>query len=176
MLFKTQPSIVDLSNYRLLSKPSLFAYRSSFSYHRRRRLLGSGICRRSRRRITPSVRKEMLLGPSIDGDSRPISLRVRRAIQSIREIVGDHSESDIYQALRESDMDPNETAQKLLNQGKLFLCLAYVGASVTRDLELGLVLYLMLVLFAVFLFLNCCFLDVLMICSMVFALFLIFNW
>ncbi|KAM0952867.1 putative GBF-interacting protein [Dioscorea sansibarensis] len=58
----------------------------------------------------------MVLGPSLDGDSRPISLRVRRTIQSIREIVGDHSEADIYQALRESNMDPNETAQKLLNQ------------------------------------------------------------
>lgn len=38
-------------------------------------------------------------------------------IQSIKEVVGGHSEDDIYDALRESNMDPNETAQKLLNQG-----------------------------------------------------------
>jgi hypothetical protein len=38
-------------------------------------------------------------------------------IQSIKEVFGDHSDADIFDALRESNMDPNETAQKLLNQG-----------------------------------------------------------
>ncbi|KAI4976342.1 hypothetical protein ZWY2020_049949 [Hordeum vulgare] len=37
-------------------------------------------------------------------------------VQSIKEVVGGHSEADILDALRESNMDPNETAQKLLNQ------------------------------------------------------------
>ncbi|XP_059456437.1 GBF-interacting protein 1-like [Corylus avellana] len=50
------------------------------------------------------------------GETQILSARVRRTIQSIKEIVGNHSESDIYAALKETDMDPNETAQKLLNQ------------------------------------------------------------
>ncbi|KAJ0987330.1 hypothetical protein J5N97_005686 [Dioscorea zingiberensis] len=58
----------------------------------------------------------MVLGPRSDGENRAISFRVRSTIQTIREIVRDHSEADIYAALRESNMDPNETAQKLLNQ------------------------------------------------------------
>ncbi|CAJ2663501.1 unnamed protein product [Trifolium pratense] len=45
-----------------------------------------------------------------------LSAKVRKTIQSIKEIVGDHSEADIYVALRETNMDPNETTQKLLNQ------------------------------------------------------------
>ncbi|KAK9131341.1 hypothetical protein Sjap_011828 [Stephania japonica] len=45
-----------------------------------------------------------------------MSARVRKTIQSLKEIVGNHSEADIYAALKESNMDPNETAQKLLNQ------------------------------------------------------------
>lgn len=46
-----------------------------------------------------------------------LSARVRKTIQSIKEIVGNHSDADIYVALKETNMDPNETAQKLLNQG-----------------------------------------------------------
>lgn len=45
-----------------------------------------------------------------------IPVRIRKTIQSLREIVGDHSDADIYAALKESNMDPNEAAQKLLNQ------------------------------------------------------------
>ncbi|CAL1399680.1 unnamed protein product [Linum trigynum] len=45
-----------------------------------------------------------------------MSARVRKTIQSIKEIVGNFSDADIYMALKESNMDPNETAQKLLNQ------------------------------------------------------------
>ncbi|XP_027334815.1 uncharacterized protein LOC113849251 isoform X2 [Abrus precatorius] len=45
-----------------------------------------------------------------------LSARVRKTIQSIKEIVGNHSDADIYVALKETNMDPNETAQKLLNQ------------------------------------------------------------
>ncbi|XP_057982601.1 GBF-interacting protein 1-like isoform X2 [Malania oleifera] len=39
---------------------------------------------------------------------------VRRTIQDIKEISGDHSDEDIYAMLKECNMDPNETAQKLL--------------------------------------------------------------
>ncbi|TKY64289.1 dentin sialophosphoprotein isoform X1 [Spatholobus suberectus] len=45
-----------------------------------------------------------------------LSAGVRKTIQSIKEIVGNHSDADIYVALKETNMDPNETAQKLLNQ------------------------------------------------------------
>ncbi|KAE8696373.1 Detected protein of unknown function [Hibiscus syriacus] len=45
-----------------------------------------------------------------------ISARVSKTIQSIKEIVGNHSDDDIYVALKEANMDPNETAQKLLHQ------------------------------------------------------------
>ncbi|KAJ1407121.1 UBA-like superfamily [Sesbania bispinosa] len=45
-----------------------------------------------------------------------LSARVRKTIQSIKEIVGNHSDADIYVALKETNMDPNETAQKLLHQ------------------------------------------------------------
>lgn len=41
---------------------------------------------------------------------------IQSAIQSIKEVVVGHSDADILDTLRESNMDPNETAQKLLNQ------------------------------------------------------------
>ncbi|KAL5128952.1 GBF-interacting protein 1 [Glycine soja] len=41
---------------------------------------------------------------------------VRRTIQNIKEITGNHSEEDIYAMLKECSMDPNETTQKLLLQ------------------------------------------------------------
>lgn len=53
---------------------------------------------------------------------------VQSTIQSIKEVVGGHSDADIYAALRESNMDPNETAQKLLNQG-LRLSSHLIGSS-----------------------------------------------
>ncbi|KAJ6415852.1 hypothetical protein OIU84_004609 [Salix udensis] len=45
-----------------------------------------------------------------------LSARVRKTIQSIKEILGNFSDADIYMVLKENNMDPNETAQKLLNQ------------------------------------------------------------
>ncbi|XP_061981930.1 GBF-interacting protein 1-like isoform X2 [Populus nigra] len=45
-----------------------------------------------------------------------LSARVRKIIQSIKEIVGNFSDADIYMVLKETNMDPNETVQKLLNQ------------------------------------------------------------
>ncbi|KAG0463259.1 hypothetical protein HPP92_018746 [Vanilla planifolia] len=54
---------------------------------------------------------------NLDGVAGPfISARVRKTILSIKEIVGNHSDADIYAVLKETNMDPNETAQKLLNQ------------------------------------------------------------
>ncbi|KAL6975508.1 hypothetical protein U1Q18_024304 [Sarracenia purpurea var. burkii] len=41
---------------------------------------------------------------------------VRKTIQNIKEIAGNHSEDEIYAMLKECSMDPNETAQKLLLQ------------------------------------------------------------
>ncbi|GKD93957.1 GBF-interacting protein 1-like protein isoform X4 [Tanacetum coccineum] len=46
---------------------------------------------------------------------------VRKTIQSIKEIVRNHSDADIYNTLKESNMDPNETTQKLLEQGYSFV-------------------------------------------------------
>ncbi|CAL5402619.1 unnamed protein product [Camellia sinensis] len=39
---------------------------------------------------------------------------VRNMIQDIREITGKHSDEDIYTVLKDCNMDPNETAQRLL--------------------------------------------------------------
>ncbi|XP_072978932.1 uncharacterized protein [Typha angustifolia] len=58
----------------------------------------------------------MVAGSRFDGGSQLVSYRIRKTIQSIKEIVGNHSDSDIYAMLKETNMDPNETAQKLLNQ------------------------------------------------------------
>ncbi|XP_022721570.1 uncharacterized protein LOC111279005 isoform X2 [Durio zibethinus] len=55
----------------------------------------------------------MVSGERIEAD---ISSPVKKTIQSIKEIVGNHSDDDIYVALKEANMDPNETAQKLLHQ------------------------------------------------------------
>nr|XP_017179709.2 LOW QUALITY PROTEIN: GBF-interacting protein 1-like [Malus domestica] len=41
---------------------------------------------------------------------------VRKTIQDIKEITGNHSEEEIHAMLKECNMDPNETAQKLLLQ------------------------------------------------------------
>ncbi|KAI3755679.1 hypothetical protein L1987_55485 [Smallanthus sonchifolius] len=41
---------------------------------------------------------------------------VRKTIQNLKEITGNHSDDEIYAMLKECSMDPNETAQKLLLQ------------------------------------------------------------
>ncbi|XP_059640093.1 uncharacterized protein LOC132282435 isoform X2 [Cornus florida] len=58
----------------------------------------------------------MVSGSRIEGGTQILSARVRKTIQSIKEVVSNHSDADIYVALKETNMDPNETAQKLLNQ------------------------------------------------------------
>ncbi|KAL7100182.1 hypothetical protein ACP275_09G131800 [Erythranthe tilingii] len=55
-------------------------------------------------------------GSRTEGGPLVISAGVRRTIQSIKEIVGNHSDADIYAVLQDTNMDPNETAQKMLNQ------------------------------------------------------------
>ncbi|KAJ9176759.1 hypothetical protein P3X46_012039 [Hevea brasiliensis] len=45
-----------------------------------------------------------------------IPSNVRKTIQNIKEITGNHSEEEIYATLKDCSMDPNETAQKLLLQ------------------------------------------------------------
>lgn len=42
---------------------------------------------------------------------------LRRTIQDIKEITGKHSDEDVYAMLKDCNMDPNETAQKLLYLG-----------------------------------------------------------
>ena len=48
---------------------------------------------------------------------------VRKTIQNIKEITGNHSDDEIYAMLKECSMDPNETTQKLLLQGPFFFFL-----------------------------------------------------
>lgn len=49
---------------------------------------------------------------------------MRKTIQNIKEITGNHGEDEIYAMLKECSMDPNETTQKLLSQGS-FLYLSF---------------------------------------------------
>ncbi|KAF3783564.1 GBF-interacting protein 1 [Nymphaea thermarum] len=50
------------------------------------------------------------------GASSSVPASVRKTIQNIKEIAGNHSDDEIYAMLKECSMDPNETAQKLLFQ------------------------------------------------------------
>ncbi|XP_061369660.1 serine/threonine-protein kinase sid1-like, partial [Gastrolobium bilobum] len=80
---------------KLLHHPFLFSPYDSF------RVLGA---------MVPVSRTEGGAGTQI------LSAIVRKTIQSIKEIVGNHSDADIYVALKETNMDPNEATLKLLNQ------------------------------------------------------------
>ncbi|KAG8386001.1 hypothetical protein BUALT_Bualt03G0103600 [Buddleja alternifolia] len=54
----------------------------------------------------------------MSGSSRAsIPDSLRKTIQDIKEIAGKHSDEDVYAMLKECNMDPNETAQKLLYLG-----------------------------------------------------------
>uniref|UniRef100_A0A0D9XBS3 GBF-interacting protein 1 N-terminal domain-containing protein n=1 Tax=Leersia perrieri TaxID=77586 RepID=A0A0D9XBS3_9ORYZ len=46
-----------------------------------------------------------------------IPAAVRRTIHNIKEIAGGHTDEEVYAVLRECNMDPNETTDRLLNQG-----------------------------------------------------------
>ncbi|KAK6918710.1 GBF-interacting protein 1, N-terminal [Dillenia turbinata] len=53
---------------------------------------------------------------SSSGARVSIPSSVRKTIQNIKEITGNHSDDEIYAMLKECSMDPNETTQKLLLQ------------------------------------------------------------
>jgi hypothetical protein len=44
---------------------------------------------------------------------------VRRTVADIKEIAGGHTDDEVYDMLRECNMDPNETAQRLLLEGPI---------------------------------------------------------
>ncbi|KAM0063107.1 putative GBF-interacting protein [Helianthus debilis subsp. tardiflorus] len=52
----------------------------------------------------------------MSGSRVSIPNNVRKMIQNIKEITGNHSEDEIYAMLKDCSMDPNETTQKLLLQ------------------------------------------------------------
>jgi hypothetical protein len=66
---------------------------------------------------------------------------VRKTIQNIKEITGNHSDEEIYAMLKECSMDPNETAQKLLYQGHFSFSLSFflLGFLVLKPIVLDLV-------------------------------------
>ncbi|CAI8597899.1 unnamed protein product [Vicia faba] len=53
---------------------------------------------------------------SATGSRVSIPTGVRKTIQNIKEITGNHTDDEIYAMLKECSMDPNETTQKLLFQ------------------------------------------------------------
>lgn len=55
--------------------------------------------------------------PSMKGGGSSITPEARKIIEGIKEIVKGYNDEDIYEMLHECNMDPNETAQKLLTQG-----------------------------------------------------------
>ncbi|KAI3954843.1 hypothetical protein MKW92_016131 [Papaver armeniacum] len=55
-------------------------------------------------------------GNSSSSSRVSIPNNVKKMIQNIKEIAGNHSDDEIYAMLKECSMDPNETAQKLLYQ------------------------------------------------------------
>ncbi|KAK4764148.1 hypothetical protein SAY87_013586 [Trapa incisa] len=58
----------------------------------------------------------MVTGFGMEEGTQVLSAGVQSTIQSIKDIVKNHTDADIYAALKENGMDPNETIQKLLNQ------------------------------------------------------------
>ncbi|XP_074380837.1 GBF-interacting protein 1-like isoform X2 [Apium graveolens] len=50
------------------------------------------------------------------GSKVVIPAKVKKVIQNIKEISGNHDDEDVYFMLKECNMDPNETAQRLLQQ------------------------------------------------------------
>jgi hypothetical protein len=59
------------------------------------------------------------------GSRASIPTGVRKTIQNIKEITGNHSDDEIYAMLKECSMDPNETTQKLLFQGTFISFCSY---------------------------------------------------
>lgn len=64
--------------------------------------------------VTGSTAK--MSGAVRTGGAVSIPASVRKIIQDIKEIAGNHSDDEIYAMLKDCNMDPNETAQRLLYQ------------------------------------------------------------
>jgi hypothetical protein len=63
------------------------------------------------------------------GAAVEIPASTKKVVQDLKEVVG-NSEEEIYAMLKECNMDPNETAQRLLNQGTSPLPVAPLGRIV----------------------------------------------
>lgn len=50
----------------------------------------------------------------------------RKMVQSLKEIVNNCTELEIYAALKECNMDPNEAINRLLSQGPIFSISTYL--------------------------------------------------
>ena len=74
-------------------------------------------------------------GSSSSSSSVSIPANARKVVQDLKEIVS-NSEEEIYTMLKECNMDPNETVQKLLNQGMLMDLLICHSLSLCQILEL----------------------------------------
>ncbi|KAF2556299.1 hypothetical protein F2Q68_00017801 [Brassica cretica] len=57
-----------------------------------------------------------MVSGSRTGGNRAMDDEERKLIESIREIVGNHTDADIYAALKEADMNADEAVQKLIHQ------------------------------------------------------------
>ena len=51
----------------------------------------------------------------------PIPVSALKLVHNVKEIVKNHSDDEIYVALKESSMDPDEAVHKLMHQGVFFL-------------------------------------------------------
>ena len=62
------------------------------------------------------------MSSGVGGSRVSIPNNVTKTIHDIREITGkQHSDDEIYAVLKECSMDPNETAQKLLYLGIVYM-------------------------------------------------------
>lgn len=52
------------------------------------------------------------------GAAVEIPASTKKVVQQLKEVVGNKADEEIYAMLKECNMDLNETAQRLLNQGK----------------------------------------------------------
>ena len=63
------------------------------------------------------------------GAAVDIPATTKKVVQDLKEVVG-NSEEEIYAMLKECNMDPNETVQRLLNQGTFPR--SWVGCAMDR--------------------------------------------
>lgn len=116
-------------------------------------------------------------GGSGGGFRVSIPSSVRKTIQNIKEITGNHGDEEIYAMLKECGMDPNETAQKLLHQGTGF-CSLYLSRLISIAVFFNLLLWSMDVLAFFFLlfWFRFFFLTLMMRLVLVFLSYGMKNW